>query len=121
MIQYSYFYLNINLKTVIRRNIIERRASSYERFFFFFLQEGVQELQVPARGAPAGIHGGGRSLGTRPGSGSADGDGHGVPERRRRRATPGAVQEPGASRPGRPGAPGGADAASPEALAERRR
>lgn len=89
--------------------------------FCFVLQEGVQELQVPARGAPAGFYGGRRSLGTRPGSGPADGDGHGVPERRRRRATPGAVQEPGASRAGRPGIAGGSDAASPETLAERRR
>lgn len=78
------------------------------------LQEGVQELQVPAGGAPADFGRGGRSFGTRP----ADGDGHGVSERRR--ASPGAVQEPGASGTGRPGAAGGPDA-PPEAFAERRR
>jgi len=88
---------------------------------FFFLQESVQELQVPARGAPADLDGGGRSFGTRPGSRSADGDGHGLSERRRRRASPGAVQKSSASCAGRSGAAGGSDAASPEALAKRRR
>lgn len=76
---------------------------------------------MPAGGASEGFDGSGRSLGTRPGPGPADGDGHGLPKRRRGRASPGAVQEPGASCAGRPGAAGGSDAASPEALAERRR
>jgi len=88
---------------------------------FSFLQESVQKLQVSAGRAPADFDGGGRSLGTRPGPGSADGDGHGLPNRRRGRASPRAVQKPGASCAGRPGAAGGFDAASPEALAERRR
>lgn len=76
---------------------------------------------MPAGGAPEGFDRGGRSLGTRPGPGPADGDGHGLPKRRRGRASPGAVQKPGTSCAGRPGAAGGSDAASPEALAERRR
>lgn len=76
---------------------------------------------MPARGAPADFDGGGRSLGTRSGPGPADGDGHGLPEWRRGRASPGAVQEPGTSCAARPGAAGGSDAASPKAFAERRR
>ena len=76
---------------------------------------------MPARGAPADLDGGGRSFGTRLGSRSADGDGHGLSERRRGRASPGAVQESSASCAGRSGAAGGSDAASPEALAKRRR
>lgn len=76
---------------------------------------------MPAGGAPEGFDRGRRSLGTRPGPGPADGDGYGLPKRRRGRASPGTVQEPGASCTGRPGAAGGSDAASPEAFAERRR
>lgn len=76
---------------------------------------------MPAGRAPAGFDGGGRSFGTRPGPGPADGDGHGLPERRRGRASPGAIQKSGASCAGRSSATGGSDAASSEALAERRR
>jgi hypothetical protein len=76
---------------------------------------------VSTGGAPADLDGGRRSFRTRAGPGPADGDGHGLPDRRRWCASSGTVQEPGASRTGRLGVAGGSDATSPKAFAERRR
>lgn len=85
----------------------------------FWFQKGVQKLQVSQGGASTDLDGGGRSLGTRPRSWSADGHGHGFSERGRWFFSPGTFQESRATGSARPRPSRGSDASS-EALAERR-
>lgn len=85
----------------------------------FWFQEGVQKLQVSQRGASADLDGGGRSLGTRPRSWSADGHGHGFPKRGRWFFSPRTFQESRATGSAGP-RPSRSPDASSEALTERR-